>query len=294
MRSGSRWRTVIEPSSSLRTPPGRLGLPLPAWGAPVGCEAQAEGGRLDRHGNGDRPATPHLHGRATRGSGAARATRGGAGAGAAGRGPGRAGAGPRAHALTRAGAPDFVATTVGWRGWLVVEAEGALRLCSPRFWTVWLPRTELVALCRLGERPYWPLRQLVAGHAAPDEGCRCGIYAAATATQAAASVTVRARPGGHIVHHVIGRVSLWGTVVECERGWRAECAYPASLAVPVHLPRAPERHFLRRRRRWSRSRPAAEIAPALREYGVPVELVACETLGELAAALEARAGTGQP
>jgi hypothetical protein len=145
-----------------------------------------------------------------------------------------------------------------------------------------------VALCRLGERLYWPLRQLVPGHAAPDEGCRCGIYAAATATQAAASVTVPARLRGQIVHHVIGRVSLWGTVVECERGWRAECAYPASLAVPVSLPRAPKRHFLRRRRQWTRSRPAAEIAPALREYGVPVELVTCETLGALAAALDAR------
>jgi hypothetical protein len=78
-------------------------------------------------------------------------------------------------------------------------------------------------------------------------------------------------------------------VVECERGWRAECAYPASLAVPAPLPRAPKRHILRRRRQGS-FRPAAAIAAALCEYGVPVELVACETLGELAAALEARPG----
>jgi hypothetical protein len=148
----------------------------------------------------------------------------------------------------------------------------------------------LVALCRLEERSYWPLRRWVPAHAAPDEGCRCGIYAAATAAQAAASVTDPARPRDDIVHHVIGRVSLWGTVVECEHGWRAERAYPASLAVPAPLPQAPTRHILRRRRQRSRSRPAAEIARALRAYGVPVELVACETLGELAAALEARAG----
>jgi hypothetical protein len=89
--------------------------------------------------------------------------------------PGRAGAGAGPRALNRAGAPDYAAPTVGWRGWLVAEVEGALRLCSPRFWTVWLPRAELVALCRLGERSYWPLRQLVPAHAAPDEGCRCGI-----------------------------------------------------------------------------------------------------------------------
>ena len=128
------------------------------------------------------------------------------------------------------------------------------------------------------------------GHPAPDEGCRCGIYAASTAAQAAASVTDPPRPRGRIVHRIIGRVSLWGTVVECERGWRAERAYPASLVVPAPLPQAPKRRMLRRRRQRSRSRPAAEIAHALCEYGVPVELVACETLGELAAALEARAG----
>jgi hypothetical protein len=152
------------------------------------------------------------------------------------------------------------------------------------------PRAELVALCRLEERSYWPLRRWVPAHAAPDEGCRCGIYAAATAAQAAASVTDPARPRDDIVHHVIGRVSLWGTVVECEHGWRAERVYLASLVVPAPMPQAPKRHILRRRRQRSRSRPAAEIARALREYGVPVELVACETLGELVAALEARAG----
>jgi hypothetical protein len=131
---------------------------------------------------------------------------------------------------------------------------------------------------------------LVPEHDAPDEGCRCGIYAASSAAQAAASVTdpVGGRDG--IVHHVIGRVSLWGTVVECQHGWRAERAYPASLAVPAPLPQAPKRHILRPRRQRSHFRPAAEVARALREYGVPVELVACETLAELAARLEARAG----
>jgi hypothetical protein len=246
------------------------------------------GSTLGKDGNGDRRATPHLHGRATRGSGAARATRGGAGARAAGRGPGGAGAGPGSRALTRAGAPDYVAPTVGWRGWLVVEVEGSLRLCSPRYWTVWPPRAELVALCRLGERSYWPLRVPVPAHAAPEQGCRCGIYAAPTATRAAASLTVLAGPREDIVQHVIGRVTLWGTVVECERGWRAERAYPASLAVPL-LPQTSKRHILRRRQQRPPSRPAAEIAAALCEYGVPVELVACGTLGELGAAFEAQA-----
>jgi hypothetical protein len=98
------------------------------------------------------------------------------------------------------------------------------------------------------------------------------------------------RPRERIVHRVIGCVSLWGTVVECTRGWRAERAYPASLAVPAPRPQARKRHLLRPRRKASESLPAAHIADALGEYGVPTELVACETLGDLAAALEARAG----
>ena len=32
---------------------------------------------------------------------------------------------------------------------------------------------------------------------------------------------------------VVGRVSLWGVVHEHEHGWRASCAYPISLFVPV-------------------------------------------------------------
>jgi hypothetical protein len=187
------------------------------------------------------------------------------------------------------GAPDYVAPTVGWRGWLVVQVEGALRLCSPRHWTVWVPRAEMVARCRLGERLWWPRRPSLPGHAAPEEGCRCGVYAARSAAQAAASVTDPPRPRERIVHRVISRVSLWGTVVECTRGWRAERAYPASLAVPAPRPQAPKLHFPGPRRKAPQSAPAAEIADALGEYGVPIELVACETLGDLAAALEARA-----
>jgi len=157
----------------------------------------------------------------------------------------------------------------------------------------------MVARCRLRERAWWPSRPGLPApcwqHAgpAPAEGCRCGIYAATTAAQAAASITEPPRPRERIVHHVIGRISLWGTVVECERGWRAERAYPASLAVPAPRRRRRRGHILRPRRQQPRSRSAAEIAGALCEYGVPIELVACETLGELAAALEAHGGAAR-
>jgi hypothetical protein len=38
-----------------------------------------------------------------------------------------------------------------------------------------------------------------------------------------------APPGA--IHYALGRVSLWGSVIECERGWRASYAYPAALYV---------------------------------------------------------------
>jgi hypothetical protein len=57
-------------------------------------------------------------------------------------------------------APDYVAPIVGWRGWFVVEAEGALRLCSIVYHTLWPPRQELVTSCRSSEyrlKPELPL-----------------------------------------------------------------------------------------------------------------------------------------
>jgi hypothetical protein len=55
---------------------------------------------------------------------------------------------------------------------------------------------------------------------------------------------------------VIGRVSLWGLVVECERGWRAQLAYPERLFVGCG-PRARDDVHIR-------------AADALeRNYGVP-------------------------
>jgi hypothetical protein len=36
-----------------------------------------------------------------------------------------------------------------------------------------------------------------------------------------------------VLGRVAGRVRLWGTVVECERGWRASHAYPSRLLVAL-------------------------------------------------------------
>jgi hypothetical protein len=76
---------------------------------------------------------------------------------------------------------------------------------------------------------------------------------------------------------VLGRVSLWGKVVECKRGWRGERAYPASIYVP--------RLSAEGRLLLARSPGPEAVALALGSYGVPVESVACESVAELARVL---------
>jgi hypothetical protein len=177
-------------------------------------------------------------------------------------------------------APDAIEPTVGWRVWDVIELEGGLRLCSLAFWSVWLPRREATATCR---------RSLVDAaltglppHEAPQPRCTCGIYATQTAAQVLAySRSVRRRLD--TVHRVVGTVSLWGTVVECEGGWRASHAYPATVYVPTARPRPPAR-FGRRFRRAEL--PVEEIARRLADYGVPVEIVDAATDHQLARLLE--------
>jgi hypothetical protein len=76
---------------------------------------------------------------------------------------------------------------------------------------------------------------------------------------------------------VIGRVALWGDVVESESGWRASVGYPSQLFVPIPMENA--RRSLRRRA------VVDEVAVALELYGVPVELVAAEPGESLLTAL---------
>jgi hypothetical protein len=52
-------------------------------------------------------------------------------------------------------------------------------------------------------------------------------------------------------------VLLWGSVVECEHGWRASRAYPAEIFVPTP-------------RRGGATASADEVAHGLAEYGVPL------------------------
>jgi hypothetical protein len=178
-------------------------------------------------------------------------------------------------------APDYIEPIVGWRTWLVLQEGEGFRLRSVVYDALWSPRTELVARCLHRALPF-PWRRRTR-HVPPGRGCGCGVYAARAPDEAATYLEGRTWAETPCVHRVIGTVSLWGRVVECTRGWRASRAYPKAIYVPAM--RAPY---------WLRAERAEEVALALTEYDVPVELLDADSRGpeEVVAALGAGAARG--
>src|SRR4051794_20561913 len=145
-------------------------------------------------------------------------------------------------------APDFVEPVMGWRIWRAIKCDGSYVLASLFNNIVWVPGKSLDARCLAvgGTR-----------HRSPDPECRCGVYAAHCD---ALDWQRLARRGPTTL--VVGRVSLWGPVVEAERGWRAEHGYPERLFVPRVGRRLKDRD--------------SRIAAELQAYGVPATTLLVE------------------
>jgi hypothetical protein len=133
---------------------------------------------------------------------------------------------------------------IGWRVWQVERSagDGALVLASIAKPTHWPRRLRLEASCigALGAAPQ---------HRAPwgDGGCLCGIWALRERRDAehaawvyglhdlahavTRGIALRANALATIPYVAIGRVALWGRVVEHTRGYRGEYAYPLDLRV---------------------------------------------------------------
>ncbi|HSP71995.1 MAG TPA: hypothetical protein VLN26_06475 [Gaiellaceae bacterium] len=162
-------------------------------------------------------------------------------------------------------APDYIDPVEGWRVWAVVDDGGRTLLRSLFYDVLWEPGVPACARCehrQFSLRTPWRRRRT--GHAAPEEHCRCGIHAAFRPGTLMPYFRLRA-PGEYC--RAIGRVALWGEIVECESGYRAQRAYPTQLFLPDLL-RVP-------------SRPHAPVAVEslaleLVEYDVPVEILARE------------------
>jgi hypothetical protein len=164
--------------------------------------------------------------------------------------------------------PDYVEPVEGWRVWRVAMRERRVVLQSLFAGAVWEPGVPLVASCSGGQRSRWPpWRKKPNDHPAPELDCRCGIYGVKSV--AAARAYLEMPPLLCRDDRVIGRVALWGDVVEGPLGWRAAQAYPVELFVPSPVVAG---SGLRRRAYVD------EILAALEAYRVPVDLVAPSAL----------------
>ncbi len=118
--------------------------------------------------------------------------------------------------------PDFISPVVGYRVWQW-DATGLRSLNGEK----WFAHQPLSAVCRadacgsiagLSKATHNPTEL-------PSFSCTCGIYAARTMEHL--------RQCGYRKLGVHGEVFLWGTVVEHDRGWRAQFAYPKTLFLAV-------------------------------------------------------------
>lgn len=159
-------------------------------------------------------------------------------------------------------APDFFEPTVGWRAWLVVQTPEGLRLSSVLYPTIWMPRQEETAVCRpdaTGRDPNEP-----PPHAAPHPRCNCGIYATKSPDRATSYFQGEGRGPIKPLFRVMGTVSLWGSIIEGELGYRASHAYPRRLYVPVNR--------AHRHRKVSAAQVAYELKTTYRVEVVPADI----------------------
>lgn len=136
---------------------------------------------------------------------------------------------PRAAAI-----PDFIEPLVGWRAWKVWEPPSGFNSC---------PALSSVIL----DTPWTPRRKFTAEHSFDlgakccgllESGCSCGIYAFKDVGPAFAYL-MKIRDGlpGMSVEVALGTVNLWGRVIDCERGYKAQYAYPRHIYLPTTISR---------------------------------------------------------
>jgi len=160
--------------------------------------------------------------------------------------------------------PDFAEPVEAWRVWRVGLHEDRVVLQSLFVGAVWEPEFPLIASCSGAHRSRWrPWRKQPNEHQVPELDCQCGIYGVQSVAAARAYLELTPLLCGDA--RVIGRVALWGDVVEGSSGWRASHAYPLELFVP-----APVIAYRGVRHRAY----VNEVLFALEAYGVPVDVAA--------------------
>lgn len=120
--------------------------------------------------------------------------------------------------------PDLVECLTAWRAWDVVGEGERLRLQALGKEHIWRPRRAMEADCaKASAFELLARRGPVPTHDAPEESCSCGVWSFKELDGLVSALT---RYG---IIRVLGKVYLWGKVVETENGYRAQYAYPAEL-----------------------------------------------------------------
>ena len=119
--------------------------------------------------------------------------------------------------------PTLREPLLGWRVWRVSAGFIEAVVWS----TAWQPRTRFEARCEVEPSPFWQPRVARASHRAPSPECECGVYA----FKAREDAELLAREKACHDQLALGRVSLWGRVIETEYGFRAAYAYPYELEL---------------------------------------------------------------
>lgn len=154
--------------------------------------------------------------------------------------------------------PDYIETVIGWRTWSWHEKFGLRSVVKEETWVPGEPkraecRETFAYLGALLKREVSLSTSFADGHRVPVDWCRCGIYALRT------PACLPTKTGGDFT--VVGRVRLWGYVVQGPRGWRAQFGYPDSLFVVTGSKRNSRRDVLER------------ALDDLERFGVPVATV---------------------
>jgi hypothetical protein len=143
---------------------------------------------------------------------------------------------------------------LGWRAWRLQRIDDELRIVPTTPRSAWQPRVAIHATCSGAHtREYMVYNpELAKFHRSPEPGCTCGVHAIKDPARLARSGRTAA---------VVGRVAMWGRVIEHTKGYRAEFAYPSLLRLVCswclwygRLPAAPDRVF----ERGGELRPACE------------------------------------
>ena len=108
-----------------------------------------------------------------------------------------------------------------WRAWKIDEGNGPVLHSLVRDWQ-WPARQKVHAVCHREEMGWGSSHR---GEGIPDVNCSCGFWATKNRLSAQ-------RPQVHsryLKGIVVGKVALWGDIIEHEEGFRAQFAYPLSL-----------------------------------------------------------------